>query len=131
LRAATESQIDTSFAAFAKEGTQGLFVETADPFFTARRDQIVALAARYAIPTVYNRNEVAAAGGLLSYGASVAETYRQAGIYVGRILKGQKAAGLPVQQATKVTLIVNMKTAKTLGLTIPDKILALADEVIE
>jgi putative ABC transport system substrate-binding protein len=131
LHAATESQIDTSFAAFAQEGTQGLFVETADPFFTARRDQIAALAARYAIPAVYNRNEVAAAGGLLSYGASVADTYRQAGIYVGRILKGEKAADLPVQQSTKIKLIVNMKTAKTLGLTIPDKILALADEVIE
>jgi putative ABC transport system substrate-binding protein len=131
LHAATESQIDTSFAAFAREGTEGLFVETADPFFTARREQIVALAARYAIPTVYNRSEVAAEGGLLSYGAIVADAYHQAGIYVGRILKGEQAAELPVQQSTKIRLIVNMKTAKTLGLTVPTSILARADEVIE
>jgi putative tryptophan/tyrosine transport system substrate-binding protein len=131
LHAATESQIDTSFADFAQERTEGLFVETADPFFTARRDQIVALAARYAIPTVYNRDEVAAAGGLMSYGTSVADAYRQAGTYVGRILKGEKAADLPVQQSTKVMLIVNLKTAKTLGLTIPAQILVRADEVIE
>jgi putative tryptophan/tyrosine transport system substrate-binding protein len=131
LHAATDSQIDTSFAAFAQEGIRGLFVNTGDPFFTARRHQIVALAARYAIPTVYNRNEVAAAGGLLSYGASVADTYRQAGIYVGRILKGEKAADLPVQQSTKVKLIINMKTAKALGLKPSDNLLSLADEVIE
>jgi putative tryptophan/tyrosine transport system substrate-binding protein len=131
LHAATESQIEASFAAFAQDGTQGLFVETADPFFTARREQIVALAARYAIPTVYNRNEVAAAGGLMSYGASVADTYLHAGAYVGRILKGEQAADLPVQQSTKVKLIINMKTAKTLGLSLPPTLLALADEVIE
>jgi ABC-type uncharacterized transport system substrate-binding protein len=131
LHAATESEIDTSFAAFAQKGTQGLFVNTGDPFFAARRDQIVALAARYAIPTIYNRSELAAAGGLISYGASGADTYHQAGIYVGRILKGEKPGDLPVQQSTKVQLIVNMKTAKTLGLTIPTSILAIADEVIE
>jgi putative tryptophan/tyrosine transport system substrate-binding protein len=131
LRAATESQIDTSFATFAQEGTQGFFVETADPFFAARRSQIVALAARYAIPTAYSRAEFAKAGGLMGYGASVADTYRQAGIYVGRILKGEKAADLPVQQSTKIDLILNLKTAKTLGLTIPTSILVSADEVIE
>jgi putative ABC transport system substrate-binding protein len=131
LRAATESQIGTCFATFAQEGTRGLFVETADPFFAARRIQIIGLATRYAIPTVYNRAEFAKAGGLMGYGASVSDTYRQAGIYVGRILKGEKPADLPVQQSTKVDFIVNLKTAETLGLTIPTSILVSADEVIE
>jgi putative tryptophan/tyrosine transport system substrate-binding protein len=131
LHAADESQIDASFATFVQEGTRGLFVETADPFFAARRGQIIALAAHYAIPTVYNRAEFAKAGGLMGYGASVAHTYRQAGIYVGRILKGEKVADLPVQQSTKVDFFVNLMTAKTLGLTIPTSILVSADEVIE
>jgi putative tryptophan/tyrosine transport system substrate-binding protein len=131
LHAAAESQIDASFATFAQEGIRGLFVETADPFFAARRSQIIALAAHYAIPTVYNRAEFAKAGGLMGYGASVANTYRQAGIYVGRIVKGEKVANLPVQQSTKVDFFVNLKTAKTLGLTIPTAILVSADEVIE
>jgi putative ABC transport system substrate-binding protein len=131
LHAAAESQIDASFATFAQEGIRGLYVETADPFFAARRGQIIALAAHYAIPTAYGRPEFAKAGGLVGYGASVASTYRQAGIYVGRILKGEKTTELPVQQATKFDLIVNLKTAKTLGLTIPTSILVGADEVIE
>jgi putative ABC transport system substrate-binding protein len=131
LHAAAESQIDASFATFAQEGIGGLYVETADPFFAARRGQIIALAAHYAIPTAYGRPEFAKAGGLVGYGASVASTYRQAGIYVGRILKGEKTTELPVQQATKFDLIVNLKTAKTLGLTIPTSILVGADEVIE
>ena len=99
--------------------------------FSNRRDQIVALAARYSLPTIYYSREFTAAGGLVSYGANLADVFRQAGIYTGRVLNGEKPADLPVQQPTKFELVLNLKAAKALGLTVPDKMLALADEVVE
>jgi putative tryptophan/tyrosine transport system substrate-binding protein len=130
LKAATDREIDAAFVSLVQERTGALLVGN-DLFFNSRIEQFVALAVRYAIPTMYAQREFAVAGGLISYGTSLIEQYRQVGLYTGRILKGEKPADLPVIQATKLDLIINLKTAKTLGLEVPAKLLALADEVIE
>ena len=130
LHAATEGEIDSAFASLAQARTQALLV-TDDIFFNDRTTQLVALAARYAVPTVYSIREFPLAGGLMSYGISRAETYRLIGLQVARILEGQKPADLPVIQSTKIELVINLKTAKALGLTVPPSLLARADEVIE
>ena len=129
LRAGTESEIDAAFASLAELKAHALLVGS--PTFVGRREQIVALAARYAVPTIYDWREYVAAGGLISYGTNLADMYRNVGTYVGKILKGAKPADLPVQQPTRFELVVNLKTAKALGLTVPPSILARADEVIE
>src|SRR6516225_7693796 len=130
LKAGTDIEIDAAFASAVQAQTGALLVE-ADPLFITRIERVVALAARHGIPTMYSFREYVVAGGLISYGTSLIEDWRQIGLYTGRILKGEKPTDLPVIQATKIQLIINLKTAKTLGLQIPDRLLALADEVIE
>jgi putative tryptophan/tyrosine transport system substrate-binding protein len=130
LKASTESEIDAAFATLIQLHAEALIIGD-DVYFTSQREQLVALASRYSVPTIERWREFAASGGLISYGPSLAAASRQAGIYAGRVLKGEKPADLPVQQPTKFELVVNLNTAKTLGLAVPDKLLAIADEVIE
>jgi putative tryptophan/tyrosine transport system substrate-binding protein len=130
LTASTESELEAAFAAMVEHHVGSLIVMP-DPFFVYRREQLVALAARHAIPAIYPFREFADFGGLMSYGGPPHDLFQQAGIYVGKILKGAKPADLPIQQSTKVQLVINLKTANALGLKIPDLLLAQADEVIE
>ena len=130
LNASTESQIDAAFAGLAELRAAALMVSV-DTFLNNSRGQIVALAARYAVPAVYGVRDFVNAGGLMSYGTDLVDVYRQQGIYAGKILKGAKPTDLPIQQVTRVALIINLKTAKTLGLTFPTTLLGRADEVIE
>jgi putative ABC transport system substrate-binding protein len=130
LKANSETEIDAAFGTLIQRQTDALVV-SANPFFDTRRDQFLAMAARHAVPAIYAWREFAAAGGLISFGASLVDVNRQLGIYAGKILKGAKPADLPVQQPTKFELVINLKTAKALGLTVPQSILMRADEVIE
>jgi putative ABC transport system substrate-binding protein len=130
LNAANEGEVDAAFVALARERPDALFVSS-DPFLTSRREQIVTLANHYKLPTFYEWREFAEAGGLVSYGPSHTEPYRLIGIYTGRILKGARPGDLPVIQSTKFELVINLKTAKALGLDVPPTLLARADEVIE
>jgi putative ABC transport system substrate-binding protein len=130
FHASTEHEIDMVFASLAEVRTGGLVIG-ANAFFFSRRDQFVGLATRYSIPTIYPWREAVIGGGLMSYGASVTDAYRLAGTYTGRVLKGEKTADLPVQQSSNTELVINLKTAKTLGIAFPQSLLGRADEVIE
>jgi putative ABC transport system substrate-binding protein len=130
LRASTDAEIDSAFESAARQRLPAIAVAS-DAFFNSRRAKIAALAARHTLPAMYTFRDYAVAGGLMSYGIDLADVYRHIGSYAGRILKGAKVAELPVIQPTRFELVLNLKTAKALGLTVPDKLLALADEVIE
>ena len=130
LKVSNESEIDAAFATVSQQRIGGIIVGPS-PFFTSRRNQIIALAARYAIPAIYEWRESPVDGGLISYGTNLVEAFHQAGVYTARVLHGEKPADIPVIQPTKFELVINLKTAKTLGLTIPSGVLAIADEVIE